>query len=113
MGFENRRNAPLVEEQPKSHGTSSRQSICAQDCRYNLARFSPGFSVVFVFYVCQRFRRAGRVQEADRRAAFKFFAVPRRDSRAGLMRIVRNAFYDWLNRTAAEEKKKGVRRRTS
>src|SRR5436190_22707074 len=85
-------NAPLVEEQDKL--ARFEQSIMPHmDAAYNLARW----------LASNDSDAQDVVQEAYLRA-FKFFGGFRGgDSRAWLLRIVRNAFYDWLKHNRREE----------
>jgi RNA polymerase sigma factor (sigma-70 family) len=87
-------NAPLVEEQDKL--ARFEQSIMPHmDAAYNLARW----------LASNDSDAQDVVQEAYLRA-FKFFAGFRGgNSRAWLLRIVRNAFYDWLKQNRGEERK--------
>jgi len=87
-------NAPLVEEQDKL--ARFEQSIMPHmNAAYTLARW----------LASNDSDAQDVVQEAYLRA-FKFFAGFRGgNSRAWLLRIVRNAFYDWLKQNRGEERK--------
>src|SRR5882757_3862560 len=88
----NSQNAPLVEEQDKL--ARFEQSIMPHmNAAYTLARW----------LASNDSDAQDVVQEAYLRA-FKFFGGFRGgNSRAWLLRIVRNAFYDWLKRNRCEE----------
>jgi len=86
------RSTPFVEEQDKL--ARFEQSIMPHmDAAYNLARW----------LISNESDAQDIVQEAYLRA-FKFFSGFRGgDSRSWLLRIVRNAFHDWLKRNRREE----------
>ena len=85
-------SAPLVEEQDKF--ARFEQSIMPHmNAAYNLAR-----------WLSSNDSDAQDVVQESYLRAFKFFGgFPGGDSRAWLLRIVRNAFYDWLKHNRREE----------